>query len=89
LPLARQFGVGLRVHRSPYGEMALDCAYRLRFIGSVGPPDLDHVFGDPIRDEAGALEVLAKVGDEPGVTKNSNRNEPGDLTGLPNATQGE
>jgi len=51
--------------------MALYRAHGLRFIRSVGPPDLDHVVGDPVCDEAGALEVLAEVRDEPGVAESN------------------
>ena len=59
--LAREFEVGIRVHRSPDREVALDLAADLRLDWRVWSPYLDGVVIKPIGNESRALDVLAKA----------------------------
>jgi hypothetical protein len=71
LCLFDEFGLGLGVHGSPDGEVGFDLAAGLPFVRGVWAPCLDGVAANPAGHEAGALEVLAEVGNEAGVVESN------------------
>jgi len=52
------------MHRMPHREMGLNLPPLLVLAGRVVPPGLDRVLVQAVRDKAGPLEVLTKVGDK-------------------------
>jgi hypothetical protein len=69
--LLHEFGLGLGVHRSPDGEVEFDFAAGLHLARGVWSLCFEGRVTNLVGEKAGALEVLAKAGNEPRVVESN------------------